>query len=66
MDREFCEEFCKKNNLQLSSMADKIIEKVSKKGELCPCRLKPTPCPCEELFDDIEKTGRCTCNLYIK
>jgi len=66
MDREYCENFCKKHNLSLSSMADKVIEKVNKKDELCPCRIKPTPCPCDELFDDIKKTGRCTCNLYTK
>jgi len=64
-DRKFYEKLCEDFSLELSDIADKIIEKVNQKGGLCPCRLKPTPCPCPMLEKDIQEKGRCTCNLFV-
>lgn len=60
------EKIVNKMNWKLSDNADEIIQVIINKGYKCPCRLDNTPCPCKYLPKDIEESGSCFCNLFIK
>lgn len=54
------------NNLDFSSMSDRVIEAVVKNEGNCPCRTGLVPCPCPMSLKEVEEQGRCTCNLFVK
>jgi ferredoxin-thioredoxin reductase catalytic subunit len=58
--------FCENKNFRLSDKAEKIIEGIIRKNGTCPCRLNPTPCPCEFHEEEIQEKGKCHCGLFIK
>ena len=66
MDREYFEDYAEANNMDLSSMADKVITAINKKDGNCPCRIEKTPCPCPMMKKEVETKGKCTCNLFVK
>jgi ferredoxin-thioredoxin reductase catalytic subunit len=62
--REDLEKFCEGKSFKLSEYADKIIEKINKRGGFCPCRLQNIECPCPMHEDEIKNKGFCTCRLF--
>jgi ferredoxin-thioredoxin reductase catalytic chain len=64
--REDAERIAEEHGFALSDKADIVIKGVNKKEGNCPCRLTPTPCPCPHMVDEVEKDGKCHCNLFVK
>lgn len=75
--KEWYEEYAKKHNYTLSDKFDKVLEAVNKCNGYCPCRYtlwtKQQPenielikCPCSMIEEDMNKLGRCHCNLLLK
>lgn len=64
--REQMQEIADQHGYALSDKADVVIKGVNKKNGNCPCRLQEVPCPCSFMVEEVERDGRCTCNLFIK
>lgn len=70
-----CQEFADANGFKLSKFAEKIIDRVNKNGNYCPCVSEKErdahpendyECPCSLCIKDVKEFGKCHCNLYIK
>jgi ferredoxin-thioredoxin reductase catalytic subunit len=65
--REEFEKIAEEHGVELSSVADSIIEAVNHKDGNCPCRINPeVACPCPMGMAEVEKDGKCTCFLFVK
>jgi ferredoxin-thioredoxin reductase catalytic subunit len=60
------ESYAKNKGWSLSENADKIIDGIIAKNGCCPCRLDNVRCLSCDVEKDIEKKGRCHCNLFVK
>jgi hypothetical protein len=43
-----------------------IVDKLVRREGKCPCRIDGSICPCEFHLEEIEKQGRCLCNLFVQ
>ena len=57
--------FCQNKDYKLSDNAERVIERIIRKEGNCPCRILPTPCPCEYHEDEIKEKGKCHCGLFV-
>ena len=64
--RQFIETYAKARGFKLSDKCDVVIKGLIKKEGCCPCKLIPNPCPCVDHEKEIEETGHCHCNLFVK
>ena len=59
-----------KDEFIVNLILDSLVENYKAKGDIyCPCHLEKserTICPCAYHQEDIEKTGKCKCGLFVK
>lgn len=66
MIKRLLEAYASAKDISLSEHSDNIIKAVLRKNGNCPCRLDETPCPCSSHLEEVEKDGKCHCNLFVK
>ena len=66
LTREELDKYCAGKSFYLSRYADKVIAAVNRRNGNCPCRKEEVPCPCPMHEKEIEDTGACHCNLFVR
>ena len=56
--------FARENDLIIN--VNVLVHVLKYHGERCPCRLNVKKCPCDDALENIKKTGRCYCGLFLR
>jgi ferredoxin-thioredoxin reductase catalytic subunit len=58
--------YAESQGYKLSEYAEKIYARILVRNGCCPCRTDDVMCPCPDHYEEIERTGKCHCNFFMR